>query len=262
MLGVLLVLEVELNPTTFVRFPVPKNLSSPRPDGDPLGALLLLPLPLLLGPPRLLQPLLPRLVDLDLLLPALLAAERHVTSAITKTATPPSVKPFLLSFFHAMEISNPLDILDWWWCCCLPVHEDVSVAGQEFPAAEADVEVVVVAVELVGVVAGVAEHAAGPPRRGRRLQRGGGGVAGEAGLEVFVSLRGDGVVVRHFSLALCLFPRRIGALLSLFRLGKEGSGLVEGGEAESEELYILEGDGRGEGEFLILVLGLFVGFKL
>lgn len=82
----------------FVRFPAPKNLSSsPRPDGDPLGALLLLPLPLLLGPPRLLQPLLPRLVDLDLLLPALLAAERHVTSALAKTATPPSVKPFIPS---------------------------------------------------------------------------------------------------------------------------------------------------------------------
>jgi hypothetical protein len=81
-------------------------------------------------------------------------------------------------------------------------------------------------VELVGVVAGVAEHAAGPPRRGRRLQRGGGGVAGEAGLEVSVSLRGDGVVVvRHFSLALCLFPRRIGALLSLLLLWKEGSGV-------------------------------------
>lgn len=125
-----------------------------------------------------------------------------------------------------MEISNPPDILDWWWCCCLPVHEDVSVTGQEFTAAEADIEEVVVAVELVGVVAGVAEHAAGPPRRGRRLQRGGGGVAGEAGLEVSVSHRGDGVVVvRHFSLALCLFPRRIGALLSLLLLWKEGSGV-------------------------------------
>ena len=100
LLGVLLVLEVELNPTTFVRFPVPKNLSSPRPDGDPLGALLLLPLPLLLGPPRLLQPLLPRLVDLDLLLPALLAAERHVTSAITKTATPPSANHSFLPPCH------------------------------------------------------------------------------------------------------------------------------------------------------------------
>uniref|UniRef100_A0A8R7TLZ3 Uncharacterized protein n=1 Tax=Triticum urartu TaxID=4572 RepID=A0A8R7TLZ3_TRIUA len=54
----------------------------PRPDRDPRGALLLLlSLPLLLRPPRLTRPLLPRLVDLDLLLPALLATEGRVTSA-------------------------------------------------------------------------------------------------------------------------------------------------------------------------------------
>lgn len=119
-------------------------------------ARLLLPLPLLLCPPRLLRSLLSRLVDLDLLLPALLAAEGHVTS----------------------------------------VHEDVSVSSEGSPAAEADVEVVVVAEEVVGVVARVAEEAAaGPPRRRRGLH-GGGGVAGEAGLDVVVD--GGGVVARHF----------------------------------------------------------------
>jgi hypothetical protein len=78
----------------------------------------------------------------------------------------------------------------------LPVHEDVSVSSEGSPAAEADVEVVVVAEEVVGVVARVAEEAAaGPPRRRRGLH-GGGGVAGEAGLDVVVD--GGGVVARHF----------------------------------------------------------------
>lgn len=104
LLVVLLVLEVQLNPTSSssVRFPAPKNFSSsssPRPDGDPLGTLLLLPLPLLLGPPRLLQPLLPRFIDLDLLLPALLATERHVTSAIAKRA-PSANHSFIQSSMH------------------------------------------------------------------------------------------------------------------------------------------------------------------
>jgi hypothetical protein len=66
------------NPTLF------DSKKSPGPDRDPVGALFLLPLPLLLRLPGLLRPLLPRLVDLDLLLPALLAAEGHVTSAIGK----------------------------------------------------------------------------------------------------------------------------------------------------------------------------------
>jgi hypothetical protein len=74
------VLLIQLNPTTFSGAQNQNLFSSPRPDGDSLGVLLLL-LPLLLGPPRLLRPVLPRLVDLDLLLTALLAAERHVTSA-------------------------------------------------------------------------------------------------------------------------------------------------------------------------------------
>jgi hypothetical protein len=34
------------------------------------------------------------------------------------------------------------------------------------------------------------------------------------------------------------------------------------GKTRARALYILEGDGRGKVKFLILVLGLFVGFKL
>ena len=154
--------------------------------------------------------------------------------------------PSFLPPWHG-DVSNPLlDILDRWWCCCLPVHEDVPVAGQEFPAAEADVEVVVVAVELVGVVAGVAEHAAGPPRRGRRLQRGGGGggVAGEAGLEVSVSLLG--VVVRHFSLALfCVCFLSSANWCSAFSFPGCGRKEVECGEDESEGALYFGGRRKG-----------------
>jgi hypothetical protein len=71
--------QLQLRKSYLVRFQ-----KSPGPDRDPVGALFLLPLPLLLRLPGLLRPLLPRLVDLDLLLPALLAAEGHVTSAIGK----------------------------------------------------------------------------------------------------------------------------------------------------------------------------------
>jgi hypothetical protein len=104
---------------------------------------------------------------------------------------------------------------------------------------------VVAAVELVAVVAGVAEHAAGPPRRGRGLQRGG-GVAGEASLEVLVSVRGHGVVVRHF---LGLAMRRIGAPAFSFP-AVEGSGVR--GRRELGALYF---GGRRKGEGAISHLG-------
>ena len=128
-------------------------------------------------------------------------------------------------------------------CFCSPVHEDVSVAGEEFAAAEADVEEVVMAVELVGVVAGVAEHASRPPRRGRRLQRGG-GVAGEASLEVAVGVHGDGVVVRHSLGGLALFSSA--NWCSAFSLCGWERGATECGEDEREGLYILEGDADRE----------------
>lgn len=86
----------------------------PRPEGDLLraAALPLPPIPLRGG--GLLGPLLPRLVGLDLLLPAILAAERGVA----------------------------------------PVHEDVLVPAKMPPAPEAGVEVVVSELAGVGVFAG------------------------------------------------------------------------------------------------------------
>jgi hypothetical protein len=205
-----LVQQLHLNPTSTLL----DTKKSPGPDRDHVGALLLL-LPLLLRPPGLLRPLLPRLVDLDLLLSALLAAEGRVTSAIGKGTKHPSAKPS-----PRRDLSHKTyRVLHWW--CCLPVHEDVSVAGKELPAAEADVEVVVLLVEHVGVVAGVTEHAAGPPRRGRRLQ-GGGGVAG---LEIVVGLHGDGVVVRH-CLALCFLCLCSGWEMEVETRGDERQGLL------------------------------------
>jgi hypothetical protein len=90
----------------------------------------------------------------------------------------------------------------------------------------------VVTVEQVGVVARVAEHAAGPPRRGRRLQRGG-GVAREAGLEVVVVLHVDGVVVRHC--LNCSVNRRCVFL----RSGWEEMEVMEcGGDAQQGLLFL------------------------
>lgn len=100
------VLLIQLNPTTFSGAQNQNLFSSPRPDGDSLGALLLL-LPLLLGPPRLLRPVLPRLVDLDLLLTALLAAERHVTSARKekKTHTAVSKRFMLIPLWRSLAVA-------------------------------------------------------------------------------------------------------------------------------------------------------------
>ena len=145
-------------------------------------------------------------------------------------------------------------------CCCLPVHEDVSVAGEELAAAEADVEVVVVAVELVGVVAGVAEHAPRPPRRGRRLQRGG-GVAGEAGLEVAVGVHGDGIVVRH-SLGGLIGPVCLGELVICFLLSgwEKGSDGVRG-RREGGALYFGGRCGRVAGHLTFWPLCSLLKFR-
>ena len=63
-----------------VRLDAAGSIDLPRPEGDPLRAAALpLPLPLRGGGP--LGPPLPRLVGLDLLLPAILAAERGVAPA-------------------------------------------------------------------------------------------------------------------------------------------------------------------------------------
>lgn len=106
----------------------------------------------------------------------------------------------------------------------------------------------VVAVELVGVVAGVAEHAPGPPRRGRRLQRGA-GVAGVAGLEVAVGVHGDGIVARH-----SFGPVSLGELVVCFLFSgwERGKGQWNGGvrgRRRRGALYFGGRCGEGAGHF-------------
>jgi hypothetical protein len=77
----------------------------PRPEGDPLRAAALPPLPPLTLPLRgggLLGAPLPRLVGLDLLLPAILAAERDVAPAHPRARARTDQQPErrLLANFH------------------------------------------------------------------------------------------------------------------------------------------------------------------
>lgn len=134
-------------------------INLPCPEGDPLRAAAL-PLPPLArrGSGLLLGPLLPRLVGIDLLLPAILAAERGVAPARTSTRARERIDRQQPER-RVLADSSLHEFAGVWW---LPVHEDVLVPAKMPPAPEAGVEVVLSELSGVGAVAG---GAAGPGRR-------------------------------------------------------------------------------------------------